>query len=107
MNILKTLRENAVYEQVSEGLIIREKDFGKIIDVISSQLEPQVIKKNAGIEFRPNMDEIDEICADNCSIHLEYMDDTDIWMAIEKGEESFHVHIQTKKAHIKTWAEKC
>ena len=63
--------------------------------------------KDASIEFRPNMDEIDEIVANNCHIHLEYMDDTDIWMGIDKGEETYHVHIQTKKAHIKTWAEKC
>ncbi|MGD8777728.1 MAG: hypothetical protein PVH88_02070 [Ignavibacteria bacterium] len=62
------------------------------------------------IEFRPNMDDVDEIVAHNAQIHLEYMNDSSIWMSITIPGKEYHVWINPKnpksQAHIKTWAER-
>ena len=77
----------------------------------SNKHEPQVIAKTAGIEFRPNFDNIDEIVTDNCRLHLEYMDNDLIWMDIElpNGDE-YHINIYHKDEkchkHLKTSGEK-
>jgi hypothetical protein len=76
-------------------------------DNLSIPLEPEVDVKTAEIEFRPDRENIDEIVAKNVDVHLEYMDDSDIWMSILDGKDEYHIHIQTKRAHIKTWAEIC
>lgn len=63
----------------------------------------------AEIEFRPDMNDIDEIVANNASLHLEYMNDSSIWMSITIPGKEYHVWINPKNpksnAHIKTWAE--
>ncbi len=78
---------------------------------IIGRLQPQVIAKTAGIEFRPNIDNIDEIVTDNCRLHLEYMDNDLIWIDIElpNGDE-YHINIYHKDEkchkHLKTSGEK-
>jgi len=63
----------------------------------------------ADVEFRPNMEDIDEIVASNAHLHLEYMSDSSIWMSITIPGKEYHVWINPKNpksnAHIKTWAE--
>lgn len=91
--------QNLLYEALDE------------IERLSQPLEAEVIKKNAGIEFRPNIEDIDEIVTDNCRLHLEYMDNDLIWMDIElpNGDE-YHVNIYHKDGkchkHLKTSGEK-
>jgi hypothetical protein len=77
----------------------------------SNRFEQQVIKKNADIEFRPNLEDIDEIVCHNLKfLHLEYMDDNSIWMNIENEDEQYHVHIHPRnnksRFHIITHAER-
>lgn len=71
---------------------------------ICNRFEQQVMPKTAGIEFRPNIDDIDEIVTDNCRLHLEYMDNDLIWMDIElpNGDE-YHVNIYHRNVKTKAW----
>ena len=41
----------------------------------------------------PGRETFDEIVVDNCSIHVEHMDDTTYWMGVYKGKrQALHVH---------------
>jgi hypothetical protein len=49
--------------------------------------------------------ELDEVIAQNASVHLEAMADNHWWMLIQAGGKDVHVNLSTKRAKISAFAE--
>lgn len=52
---------------------------------------------SAEIEIRKIDGELDEIVADECSIHLEQLDIGHWWMSVAAGGKEYHVKLFTKR----------
>lgn len=101
---VKNKKEQEFWQYVEDAIIKRQVD----AEVIKGVSQPM---QTAEIEFRPNLDDIDEIVCHNLKfLHLEYMDDNAIWINIENDKEQYHIHIHPKnnksRFHIMTHAEK-
>ncbi|MBK7380471.1 MAG: hypothetical protein IPJ03_22410 [Ignavibacteriales bacterium] len=99
---LEKLTEGFITDELQDEIYARQDELNRI----SSQVESEIVD----IEFRPNKEDIDEIVAHNAFIHLEYMDQWDIWMSVETEKEKYHIHIQPRNkrsnASLLTFAEK-
>lgn len=116
LNEFKLILENYLYLTQDDKPAIGIKCIPKIIEYYESIRAENLVSQAASqacavadIEFRPNMEDIDEIVANNADIHLEYMSDSSIWMSITVKNEVYHIHINPRNprsnAYIKTWAE--